>query len=519
LVWIAAIRGAGFAWIWPVYLKAALIAGFALLGLTIGPRWLFACLAWSAFAILYVIPIILFKRLSKAIFELDGDQLAFLANWFRLFNWGRQGRFLHDTTKSLSLYLDGDQNAAETILNGWLQDKLPLSVRTQINDTQLQGYLWTKDWSHIINKYESLKQNGHNISNRLALYASRAYSECGQFIQAAQCLNEINEPKSTNEIYSLSATLLPFYCLSGAKIETEQLLRLMANYKYNLPDYIKNYWLGRLALAQNNSTQADYYFDAALSKAPKLPSWQKRIGDKKGQLPSPVSTDHNSVVSVEPLLQNLKSSMAAQELISPKSGYLAVISLIAIIILVFFLANSYSLFPNRVTSIIELSCYNYGILVPSNVLSGEYWRLLTFLFLHAHLMHVLLNVMALFWLGKIVERVYGLGNFLLIYFISGIMSGIISIAFSPNLSAIGASGAIMGIFGAVGTGIFRLKNTLPESIRRKQLTLMTSLLVFQLIIDQIIPHIDAGAHLGGLITGIALGLLLPIDVEKKCYQI
>jgi membrane associated rhomboid family serine protease len=44
---------------------------------------------------------------------------------------------------------------------------------------------------------------------------------------------------------------------------------------------------------------------------------------------------------------------------------------------------------------------------------------------------------------------------------------------------------------------------------------MISLLVFQLIIDQIIPHIDVGAHLGGLVTGIALGLLLPISIEKQ----
>ncbi len=77
-------------------------------------------------------------------------------------------------------------------------------------------------------------------------------------------------------------------------------------------------------------------------------------------------------------------------------------------------------------------------------------------------------------------------------------------AFSPELSAIGASGAIMGIFGAVGAGIFRLKNFLPASIRKRQLTLMIGLLIFQLIIDQIIPRIDVGAHLGGLITGIAL---------------
>ncbi len=220
-------------------------------------------------------------------------------------------------------------------------------------------------------------------------------------------------------------TLLPFYCLTGASDQARQLINFVNSYKYKLPDHIKNYWLGRLALANKEIEQAQAFFDAAIKAAHKWPAWQKRINEKRNSMDASTSTDGGDILSVEPTWQKLKSSISAQELISPTYGYGAVTLIIVSILLVFFLANSYSLFPNQLTYIIEMGCYNNGILVPASVLAGEYWRLFTFLFLHAHLVHLLLNVIALFWLGKMAEKIYGLTSFLLIYFLSGILSGIV----------------------------------------------------------------------------------------------
>ena len=466
------------------------------------------------FAILYVIPIILFKKLNQAMAGLNGKQLVNMASWLRLFNWGKQGECLQDNARALSLYLSGNKQLADKLLNGWLEQKIPQSIKNHINETRLHGYLWTWDWPQIISDYESLQKSGQAASNRLNFYASRAYSERGQFKESARCLNDIKYPKSTTDIYALATTLLPFYCLTGANEQAAQLIQLMDAYKYNLPSYIKNYWLGRSAVVNNEIQKAQDYFDAAIKDAANSPAWQKRINEKRNSPNSPALINGGELLSVEPTWQKLKSAISAQELISPTSGYGAVTLIVVSIALVFLVTNSYSLFPSPLTRAIELNCYNNGMLVPASVFAGEYWRLFTFLFLHAHLMHLLLNVIALFWLGKVAEKIYGMPSFLCIYFLSGILSGVVSIAFAPDLAAIGASGAIMGIFGAVSAGIFRLKNFLPASIRKKQLTLMIGLLVFQLIIDQIIPHIDVAAHLGGLITGIALGLLLPIPLTR-----
>ncbi len=105
LMWVAAVRNIPLSWSWPVYVRATLIAASAIIGLTIGPRSFFAVLGWLFFVILYVLPIILFKRLSLAIAELNGKELVNMANWLRLFNWGKQGQFLRDTARALSLIL------------------------------------------------------------------------------------------------------------------------------------------------------------------------------------------------------------------------------------------------------------------------------------------------------------------------------------------------------------------------------------------------------------------------------
>jgi len=85
---------------------------------------------------------------------------------------------------------------------------------------------------------------------------------------------------------------------------------------------------------------------------------------------------------------------------------------------------------------------------------------------------------------------------------------------APHTMAIGASGAVMGVFGAVAAGIFRLKNVIPESLRRSELYWMLGLAVAQIILDHIIPQVASFAHLGGLVGGLILGMFLKIPERK-----
>src|ERR1700722_5367324 len=92
LFWALAARNVKFTWHWHVFVRAGIIIAFALLGLTIGPRSLYACLAWLSFIVLYIAPIISFKQFTQAILESNATKLINVASWMRLFIWGKQGQ-------------------------------------------------------------------------------------------------------------------------------------------------------------------------------------------------------------------------------------------------------------------------------------------------------------------------------------------------------------------------------------------------------------------------------------------
>ena len=144
------------------------------------------------------------------------------------------------------------------------------------------------------------------------------------------------------------------------------------------------------------------------------------------------------------------------------------------------------------------------------VARGEYWRLLTVVLVHAGLLHLAFNMYALYLVGPLVERIYGRWQYLLMYVLSGIAGSVTSYIFLPN-PAVGASGAIFGLFGVVFIA-YRVHNPLlgrgADALARQ----IGFLIVFNLVLDLGLigggVGIDIFAHIGGLIAGIWLGLIL-----------
>ncbi len=147
--------------------------------------------------------------------------------------------------------------------------------------------------------------------------------------------------------------------------------------------------------------------------------------------------------------------------------------------------------------------------------SGEWFRLVTPIFIHAGLLHLLLNSYALWVVGTQVEKLYGSARFLLIYLLSGIGGvagsyfGQILLRKSYDAPSVGASGAIFGLFGVLAVFGFRYRNEMPPSIRRAMTAGVLPVIVINLFIGFSVPFIDNSAHIGGLITGAALALIVP----------
>lgn len=147
--------------------------------------------------------------------------------------------------------------------------------------------------------------------------------------------------------------------------------------------------------------------------------------------------------------------------------------------------------------------------------SGEWFRLITPIFIHAGLLHLLLNSYALWVVGTQVEKLYGSARFLLIYLLSGVGGvagsyfGQIFLQKTFDAPSVGASGAIFGLFGVLAVFGFRYRREMPPAIRRAMTAGVLPVIAVNLFIGFSIPFIDNSAHIGGLLTGAALTLIIP----------
>ena len=154
--------------------------------------------------------------------------------------------------------------------------------------------------------------------------------------------------------------------------------------------------------------------------------------------------------------------------------------------------------------------------------NGQWWRLFTALFIHFSLLHVLLNMWALWNIGRLSERLFGHATLLCLYVAAGTLASLTSVAWDPSLSSVGASGAIFGLFGAFLAFLSRQRHQIPPSIVRKHWISTSAFVLFNLVNGAIQPGIDNAAHVGGLLSGFALGFMLarPLDnVIRKHFPV
>src|SRR5580698_4629291 len=147
---------------------------------------------------------------------------------------------------------------------------------------------------------------------------------------------------------------------------------------------------------------------------------------------------------------------------------------------------------------------NYGPLTTE----GQWWRLLTSLFLHGGLWHLLANMWVLWNAGRLTERLYGNGRYALIWFGSGLAATMTSVVWNPTTVSIGASGAIFGVLGAFLAHAIKPSTRLPMRILAVHWISTAVFALFSLINGWFDQGIDNAAHLGGLLMGLLLGFIL-----------
>ena len=148
-------------------------------------------------------------------------------------------------------------------------------------------------------------------------------------------------------------------------------------------------------------------------------------------------------------------------------------------------------------------------------LDGQWWRLLTSMFLHFGLIHIAFNMLALYVNGTVAERIFGSLRYLVIYLVAGLCGSVASLLWHSQVNSAGASGAIFGVLGAMIAFYLRKEGGVPPDVLKTQLN-SAGLFVFYNLVLGASAHIDNAAHIGGLAGGFVMGFLLsrPLQADR-----
>jgi rhomboid protease GluP len=148
---------------------------------------------------------------------------------------------------------------------------------------------------------------------------------------------------------------------------------------------------------------------------------------------------------------------------------------------------------------------NFG---PYTIGGGQWWRLLTCVFVHIGILHIALNMWCLWGLGRLAESVYNRWTFASVYLITGLAASEASLAWNPVGVSAGASGAIFGIAGALISAFYLGEFSLPKTVVSGLLTSVLKFAGYNLVLGAFLGHTDNAAHVGGLVSGLILGALI-----------
>ena len=156
---------------------------------------------------------------------------------------------------------------------------------------------------------------------------------------------------------------------------------------------------------------------------------------------------------------------------------------------------------------------NYSVWGPA-IREGQTYRLLTGIFLHGGIIHLLFNCYALYVIGSQIENFLGRFKFIVIYLVSGISGALFSMIFGGNYASIGASGAIFGLMGALVYFGYHYRVYLGNVIKSQ----IIPLIVLNLGLGFVMTGIDNFAHIGGLIGGTLIAIALGVKEKSSWFE-
>lgn len=201
------------------------------------------------------------------------------------------------------------------------------------------------------------------------------------------------------------------------------------------------------------------------------------------------------------------------------------VTTIVIIHLVLFLWYNATLFTHGLIPFGDL-IFLFGVGQTGHIIAGEYWRLLTPIFLHISTWHVIFNSFSLVLFGPALERMLGKGKFIFSYVTIGVLANVVTtILTGPHYTHLGASGAIFGLFGIYLFMVWKRKDLIDAASAQ----IVVVILILGVVMTFIRPNINITAHIFGLLFGFLLAFpllknarpfyVIPTDIHHNDREI
>jgi len=156
----------------------------------------------------------------------------------------------------------------------------------------------------------------------------------------------------------------------------------------------------------------------------------------------------------------------------------------------------------------DVAIYVAGVLHGYEIfVDGQYYRFISSMFMHSGALHIFMNALSLYFVGQVLEKLFKPLTYLSIYFVTGIFGSLLYLLVNPNGLAVGASGAIFGIFGALAGFAWVHRKTMHDEFIRF-IRSFGMILLLNLGLGLSVSAIAMSAHIGGLIAGIISGVVM-----------
>lgn len=290
-------------------------------------------------------------------------------------------------------------------------------------------------------------------------------------------------------------------------LKTKSVLKQIKKKTFSMSMNILNIFLDINELPENNVKNMDNIYIDSLKSVPK----NKVLTSAFKKITTDLSTDQIDIEEIikkteDVNIKTQKKNKVYEDIFKPKTPIITnIIILTCILYFVLMLFNTKG-------NLSAANLLKYGANYQAYIQAGEWYRLFSCIFIHASILHLLLNMYALKIIGSQIESFLGKIRFIIVFIISGLIGSLFSAILTKSVS-VGASGAIFGILGSLLYFSYHYRLLLGSSLKYEILPVV----IFNLGIGLFIPGVDIWAHIGGLVGGIfaTMAVGVPGKINKR----